>query len=85
MPELVDKAVGEMKGLDRTLLPESDQALYDVVDATLGGVLSGTDLGQINVAAAKPLGAGALVEEPAIIKKAQAALDDTAKLVAAAR
>ncbi len=85
MPKLADKAASEIKGLNRSLLAEPDQAFYDVVSATLTGVLSGTDLGTINVAAAKPLGAGALVEEPAIIKKAQAALDDTAKLVASAK
>jgi len=85
MPKLTDKATTEIKGLSRSLLSASDQAFLDVVSATLEGVLSGTDLSKINVAAAKPLGAGALLEEPAIIKKAQAALDDTAKLVASAK
>ncbi len=81
MPALADQAVSEIKGLDLTLLSASDRAFYDVVRATLAGVVSGTDLGRIDVAVAEPLGDGALVEEPAIIKKAQAALDDTAKLV----
>ncbi len=85
MPELVSKADTEMKGLDRRLLSASDDAFYDVVRSTLDGVLSGTDLSKISVAAAKPLGDGALVEEPAIIKKARAALDETAKLVATAK
>ena len=85
MPELVDQATSEIKGLERNLLSPSDQAFYDMVRSTLDGVLSGTDLSKINVAVAKPLGAGALVEEPAIIKKAQAALDDTAKLIATAQ
>ena len=85
IPHLADQAVSEIKSLDRSLLSASDQAFYAVVVATLDGVMSGTDLGRIDVAAAKPLGAGALVEAPAIIKKAQAALDDTAKLVASAK
>ncbi len=85
MAELSDKADAEMKGLDRSLLSESDQAIYDVVRATLDGVESGTDLSKINVAAAEPLGDGAKVEEPDIIKKAQAALDDTAKLIASSK
>ncbi len=85
VPALTDKAVSEIRGLDTSLLSASDHAFYDVVRATLDSVLSGTDLGKINVAAAKPLGAGALIEEPAIIKKAQAALDDTAKLVASTK
>ena len=85
MPELVDQATSEIKGLERNLLSPSDQAFYDMVRSTLDGVLSGTDLSKINVAVAKPLGAGALVEDPAIIKKAQATLDDTAKLIATAQ
>lgn len=85
MPTLIDQAASEIKGLKRNLLGEPDLALYDNVRATLDGVLSGTELGTINVSAAKPLGDGALVEEPAIIKKAQAALDETAKLVATAQ
>ena len=85
VPALTDKAVSEIRGLDSSLLSASDRAFFDVVSATLDSVLSGTDLGKINVAAAEPLGAGALIEEPAIIKKAQAALDDAAKLVAAAQ
>ena len=85
MPELAAKGAAEIAGLNRSLLSPPDQALYDTVHATLTGVLSGTELGQIKAAPAKPLGKGAIVEEPAIIKKAQAALDDTAKLVASAK
>ena len=85
MPALTDKAESEIKGLDRELLAASDQAFYDTVRATLDGVLSGTDLGKINVAAAEPLGDGALADESPVIKKAQAALDETEKLVASAK
>jgi chemotaxis protein MotC len=85
MPALTDKAESEIKGVDRKLLAASDKTLYDTVRATLDGVLSGTDLSKINVAAAEPLGDGALADESPIIKKARAALDETEKLVASAK
>ncbi len=82
MPKMTDQANAELKGFKLALLSAPDQAFYDVVRATLDGVLSGTDLSKIHVAVAEPLGDGAVVEEAPIIKKAQAALDETAKLVA---
>ncbi len=85
MPALTDKAESEINGLDRKFLAVSDQTLYDTVRATLDGVLSGTDLSKINVAAAEPLGDGALADESPIIKKARATLDETEKLVASAK
>jgi chemotaxis protein MotC len=85
MPTLADKGAAELASIDRKLLSSSDLALADVVGTTLAGVRAGTELDKIKVAVAKPLGAGALVEQPPIIKKAQAALDDTAKLVATAQ
>jgi chemotaxis protein MotC len=85
MPELTDKAAAEIKTIDRNLIAAPDQALYETVAATLTGVLSGTDLAKIDVAAAAPLGDGALVEEPDVVKKARAALDETKKLVASAK
>ena len=85
MPDLADKGAGEIRSIDRSLLSASDNAFYGTVRATLQGVVTGTDLKTIGVSAAKPLGDGALVEEPEIIKKARAALDATAGLVASAK
>jgi hypothetical protein len=85
MPKLADKGAAELASIDRKLLSPSDLALADVVGTTLAGVQAGTELDMIKVAVATPLGAGALVEQPTIIKKAQAALDETAKLVATAQ
>ncbi len=85
MPQLADKGMGEIKSIDRSHLSASDQDFYDMVRVTLDGVTAGTDLKTINVTAAKPLGDGALVEEAPIIKKARAALDATADLVATAQ
>jgi chemotaxis protein MotC len=85
MPDLIDKAATEIAGLDRNLLATPDQAFYDVVQSMLNGVLSGTDLSKIDVAAAAPLGDGAKIEEAPIIKQARDALDATAKLIATAK
>ncbi len=85
IPQMADKGASEIESLERSHLSASDLVFYDAVRATLDGVVSGTDLSTINVSAAAPLGDGALVEDAPIIKKARAALDATAELVATAK
>ena len=55
VPKLIDTAASDLAGVDRALLSQSDQALYDAVSATIAGVASGTDREAIEVAAAEPL------------------------------
>ncbi len=83
LPKLVDTAGEDLAGLNRAMLPTADLALLDVVEATVHGVQSATDLSAIKVAVAEPLGAGATPTENPVMKRAEQALADTQTLVAA--
>jgi chemotaxis protein MotC len=74
VPKMLETAVSDLAGVDRKLLSSSDQALYEVVEATIAGVRSGTDRAAIKVAAAEPLGEADLPAESAALQRARDAL-----------
>ncbi len=83
LPAGVEAASVDLGGLKRPLLNPADSDLYEVVDATIKGVRSGTDRASITVAVAEPLGDGSIADERPVVKQARDILAKTDELVAA--